>query len=379
MSRKNGKHILLVANTLWSVYNFRKGLIKSLIAKGYEVTIVAPADDYIEKIKSLGCYFESISVSSQGRNPFKDLMLLLKLIKIYRKIKPDFIFHYTIKLNIYGSIAAGITNCKSIAITTGLGFVFNKETLLTKFITHLYAFSFRFAKEVWFLNEDDRDVFLRKRIINKNKSFILASEGVDTDYFSPKQVLEQINSDDNIIFLLVARMLWEKGVGVYVDAAKLLKAECPNVRFQLLGACDSHNPGAITRQEIENWQLKGIVEYLGVENDIRPHLMSADCIVLPSFYREGVPRALMEASSMRKPIITTNNVGCKDVVVDGETGFICNVRDHIGLANAMRKFIALTSQERINMGYAGREYIIRKFDENKIIKMYHNTLEKYLS
>ncbi|EFT0689101.1 glycosyltransferase family 4 protein [Escherichia coli] len=373
------KKILLVANTLWSVYNFRKGLIKSLIEKGYDVTIVAPEDDHLEKIVDLGCKFESISVSSQGKNPLKDLMLLFKLIKIYKKIKPDFIFHYTIKLNIYGSIAAGITNCKSIAVTTGLGFVFNKETLLTKFITQLYAFSFRFAKEVWFLNEDDRNVFLRKRIINESKSFILESEGVDTSYFTPSQVSCKTKYNDNVTFLLIARMLWEKGIGVYIDAANILKSEFPGIRFQLLGACDSQNPGAITRQEIENWQIKGIIEYLGVESDVRPHIISADCIVLPSFYREGVPRVLMEASSMCKPIITTNNVGCKDVVVDGETGYLCNVRDYIGLANVMRKFIELTPQERETMGKKGRDYIIKNFDERKIIKIYHDTLTKYIS
>jgi len=381
MERKYKKHILLVANTLWSIYNFRYGILKDLIEKGNKVTVVGPQDEYVQQLIDMGCNVELIKLCPQGKNPFKDLFFIYKLSTIYKKLKPDFIFHYTIKLNIYGSIAAGLTNCKSIAITTGLGFVFNKDTLLTKFISLLYALSFKFTKEVWFLNEDDKAVFIRRNIISENKAFVLASEGVDTEYFAPAPKITPDLSSKNITdvtFLLIARMLWDKGVGEYVEAARNIKAIYSNVRFQLLGACDAENPSAISSKEIDNWQKEGIVEYLGVTKDIRPYINDADCVVLPSFYREGVPRVLMEAAAMGKPIITTDNVGCKDVVLDGQTGFLCKPKDSTDLAKVMHEFISIPHDKKILMGSRGREFMKNKFDEKLIIDIYHKKLNKYL-
>lgn len=377
MKLENKKHILLVANTLWSIYNFRNGLIKSLLKDGYIVTVVGPKDEYAKRLIDLGCNVEFIPISSQGKNPFTDLYLLFNLFLVYKKIKPDFIFHYTIKLNIYGSIAAGLTRCNSVAVTTGLGFVFNQKSLLTKFITILYTLSFKFANEVWFLNEEDKKVFLDQKIISKDKAFVLESEGVDTDYFSAEYNHTFTTRSSGVTFLLVARMLWEKGIGIYVEAAKLLKQEYPNINFQLLGACDTENPSAITREKIEMWQREGAIKYLGVSNDIRTYIRDSDCVVLPSFYREGVPRSLMEAASMGKPIITTDNVGCKDVVIDGVTGYLCKIKDVEDLVNAMRKIISASSEEKIIMGNKGREMMINKFDEKIIITTYYNTLKKY--
>ncbi|MFS7194593.1 glycosyltransferase family 4 protein [Rahnella inusitata] len=371
-------HIVLVANTLWSIYNFRKGIIKDFLNKGYKVTIIGPDDRYTDKLKALGCEVECVAVSSQGKNPLKDLLLIFRLRNIYKRINPDFIFHYTIKPNIYGSIAAGLSGNKSIAITTGLGYAFNKSSVFTKMISSLYSFAFKFAMEVWFLNEDDKSIFVDKKIINIEKAFVLDGEGVDTDFFSPVSCEVSDNSKP-ITFLLVSRMLWDKGVGVYVEAARKIKIEYPNVKFQLLGACDVENPSAISRDIIDSWHSEGVIEYLGVTNDVRTNVSETDCIVLPSYYREGIPRTLMEAAAMGKPIITTDNVGCRNVVIDCKTGFLCEVKNADSLAQSMRNIINMEPVERLAMGLKGREYMISRFDEKVIIADYHNVLKKYLT
>ena len=376
MDNQRKLHIALVANTLWSVYNFRRGLINSFIGNGYKVTIIAPIDDYAKRLEELGCSVVNIHIASQGMNPFTDLVLILKLKKIYSQINPDFIFHYTIKPNIYGSIAAWLSNKKSIAVTTGLGFVFNKSSFLTKVISQLYSFSFNFPKEVWFLNEDDKAVFISKKIIKEYKSFVLDGEGVDTQYFYPVDSTK--HSDDSVTFLLVARMLWDKGVGIYVEAARKLKVQFPNAKFQLLGACDVENPSAIPKDVIDSWNKEGVIEYLGVTSDVRQIVSQADCVVLPSYYREGIPRTLMEAASMGKPLVTTDNVGCRNVVIEGVTGYLCQVKSVDSLVDAMRNLIQLSPEARNEMGTKGREFMLRRFDEKIIISDYYKAIEKYI-
>ncbi|CAM6540851.1 glycosyltransferase family 4 protein [Enterobacter hormaechei] len=376
MDNQRKLHIALVANTLWSVYNFRRGLINSFIGNGHKVTIIAPIDDYAKRLEELGCSVVNIHIASQGMNPFTDLVLILKLKKIYSQINPDFIFHYTIKPNIYGSIAAWLSNKKSIAVTTGLGFVFNKSSFLTKVISQLYSFSFNFPKEVWFLNEDDKAVFISKKIIKEYKSFVLDGEGVDTQYFYPVDSTK--HSDDSVTFLLVARMLWDKGVGIYVEAARKLKVQFPNAKFQLLGACDVENPSAIPKDVIDSWNKEGVIEYLGVTSDVRQIVSQADCVVLPSYYREGIPRTLMEAASMGKPLVTTDNVGCRNVVIEGVTGYLCQVKNVDSLVDAMRNLIQLSPEARNEMGTKGREFMLRRFDEKIIISDYYKAIEKYI-
>ncbi|MEY6717171.1 glycosyltransferase family 4 protein, partial [Enterobacter hormaechei] len=284
--------------------------------------------------------------------------------------------HYTIKPNIYGSIAAWLSNKKSIAVTTGLGFVFNKSSFLTKVISQLYSFSFNFPKEVWFLNEDDKAVFISKKIIKEYKSFVLDGEGVDTQYFYPVDSTK--HSDDSVTFLLVARMLWDKGVGIYVEAARKLKVQFPNAKFQLLGACDVENPSAIPKDVIDSWNKEGVIEYLGVTSDVRQIVSQADCVVLPSYYREGIPRTLMEAASMGKPLVTTDNVGCRNVVIEGVTGYLCQVKSVDSLVDAMRNLIQLSPEARNEMGTKGREFMLRRFDEKIIISDYYKAIEKYI-
>lgn len=366
--------ILFVANTAWSIYNFRFGLISSLISKGYRICILAPQDDASMRLEKMGCEVYDLPMSAKGINPIEDLVLIVRMLKLYKTVNPDFIFHYTIKPNIYGSIAARILSLPSIAVTTGLGYTFIKDNWVSKIAKLLYKLSFVSPKEVWFLNEDDRKVFIEHNLVNAKHAILLHSEGVDTNFFHPKN---KSLDDGKIRFLLIARMLWDKGVGEFSAAAELIKSKYPNAVFQLLGATGVENPSVISLEQIQSWEKVGHIEYLGTTADVRPIIADADCIVLPSFYREGVPRTLLEAASMGKPIITTDNVGCRDVVIDTETGFLCPVKDVDKLADCIEKVIQISADERLAMGRKGREFVIDCFDEKKIIEQYINTLSKY--
>lgn len=368
------RHIVLVANTAWSLFNFRLNLILSLKENGFSVSTIAPKDEYSAELSKIGCNVIDLKLHAKSINPIDDIKLIIDLLNTYRLIKPDFIIHYTIKPNIYGSIAARLAGIKSIAITTGLGYTFVRNNLVSKIAHGLYKFSFRFPNEVWFLNEEDRLTFISHKIVSKEKAILLHSEGINIDRFSPKYLPIE---DNRFRFLLIARMLWDKGIGEYIKTARKLRQEFPHVAFQLLGACDVENPSAINRDQILSWENEGIIEYLGTTQDVRPAIAHADCVVLPSFYREGIPRTLMEAAAMEKPLITTDNVGCRDVVRDGQTGFICPVRDIDALADCCRRMLNLTQQERQKMGQAGREFMKEVFDEKKIVAQYMATLEKY--
>ena len=369
------KRIVLVANTSWSIYNFRYGLIKELLNKKYKVIIIAPYDKFSDKLKKLGCKVYDIEINSKGTNPLEDMNTMINFYKLYKKINPDLIFHYTIKPNIYGTIAAKFCNIPSIAITTGLGYAFINDNLITKIVSFLYKFSFKFTKEVWFLNEDDKNIFLQRNLVDVKKTFVLPSEGIDTQKFKPIQ----IDKKDNIFrFLLIARMLWDKGVGEYVEAAKIIKQKYKNVEFLLLGAIGVDNPTVISKKTMEEWEKEGIVKYLGTTDDVKNEIAKVDCIVLPS-YREGTSRVLLESASMAKPIITTNVPGCKEVVDDGVNGYLCEVKNSKDLANKMEMMLNLSDDERIEMGRKGRQKIVNEFDEKIVINKYLETIEKILN
>ncbi|WP_336920520.1 glycosyltransferase family 4 protein [Vibrio cholerae] len=366
--------LIMVANTAWSVFNFRHSLIKELLRCGVELYVIAPEDKFSAKLTEMGCQVLDLPMQAKGVNPLADLGLMLRLLRHYREIKPDFIIHYTIKPNIYGSLAAKLSGIPSLAITTGLGYTFVNQNVVSQVAQQLYKFAFRYPKEVWFLNEDDRSVFLEHHLIEPDKAVLLHGEGVNLNHFVPS---DKPQSDENIRFLLIARMLRDKGVCEFVEAARQIRQRYPNAIFQLLGDCSVLNPSVIGREEIALWEKEGIVEYLGTTDDVRPIIAQADCLVLPSYYREGIPRTLMEGAAMAKPIITTDNVGCRDVVLDGQTGYLCEVKNAKALAQRCEQFLTLSDSEKQAMGKAGRSFMEAKFDEKLVIKQYFETLKKY--
>lgn len=369
----NKNHIVIVANTAWSVFNFRHGLLNRLLSDGYHISVVAPNDKFSGKLKDMGCDVIDLPMSAKGVNPFDDIKLVTLLYRYYRKLNPDFIIHYTIKPNIYGSLAAKIAGIPSLAITTGLGYTFVNDNFIAKIARQLYKMAFRYPKEVWFLNEDDRQAFLAYSLVNENKAKLLHGEGVNVSHFSP---IPSSSGNNPTTFLLIARMLWDKGIGEYIEAARVIKSKYPKTHFQLLGSCDVPNPSLISREQIGIWESEGIVEYLGTTDDVRTVIANVDCVVLPS-YREGIPRTMLEAAAMAKPLIVSDAPGCKDVVINGKTGFLCKVKNRDSLAAAMELIINQSTQERADMGVAGRNLVLQKFDERVVIKKYIDMLSRY--
>lgn len=355
------------------MFNFRHGLLSRLLHEGYQLTIIAPHDEYSIKLQDMGCTVVDLSIEAKGTNPLQDLKLVHKLYRIYKQIAPDFFIHYTIKPNIYGSLAAKLAGIPSLAITTGLGYTFVNDNLVAKVARALYKFAFRFPKEVWFLNEDDRQVFLQHQLVSKDKAVLLHGEGVDLAHFAPQA---SSVADGKIRFLLIARMLWDKGVGEYAAAAQIIRQRYPQAVFQLLGACGVANPSVIELEQIANWEEEGLVEYLGTTEDVRPVIANADCVVLPS-YREGIPRTMIEAAAMAKPLIVTDVPGCRDVVLPGKTGFLCPAKDPTALAVCCEQLLTLTPEQRSAMGQSGRAFIGEMFDEQLVIEQYLLMLKKY--
>jgi glycosyltransferase involved in cell wall biosynthesis len=366
------KKIALVANSAWSMYNFRIDPIRHLLLN-FDVLIIAPKDEFAEDLKKAGCSYQDIRFNNRSENPLQDYALLKSLERIYRAEKPDFIFHYVIKPNIYGSIAAARCGIQSVAVITGLGYTFDRSNWLNRIVRFLYRRALKKAREVWFLNQEDADIFIQQKLVNKEKIKILPGEGVNVSYFLP-QSNKPVARTKAFQFLMGTRLLRSKGVLVYIEAARILKNKYRDVRFELIGFFEKNHRDAISESELRNWQKKGIIHYGGFAKDVRPFLRQADCFVFPSFYHEGVPRSLLEAAAMEIPIITSINTGCKEVVLEGVNGFLVAPNDAAMLAARMEEMMKLSNGQRAEMGRKGRERVVEKFRIEKILEEYDFTL-----
>jgi len=359
--KKSIKKIAVVSNTAWSIFNFRSGLMKKLDEQGYKIITIAPFDEYAHKILY---EYHKIKMNNKGTNPFEDFILFLRFFFLYRKLKPDVILHFTPKPNIYGTFAAKLLRKPCVNNIAGLGTTFIRESLVTKIVRTLYCISQKSTQKIFFQNREDRAIFQKLGIFENTD--LLPGSGIDTNKFIPKKKKEQ----NNFAFLLHSRLIWDKGVGEFVDAARRIKRKKPDVKFQILGFLDVENTSAIPKEQMNKWVDEGVIDYLGEVCDVREYIANSDCVVLPSYYREGVPRSLLEAASMAKPIITTNNVGCKNVVDEGITGFLCEIKSVDDLVDKMEQMLRLTKKTRCEMGKKGREKIIREFDEQIVFKKY---------
>jgi glycosyltransferase involved in cell wall biosynthesis len=367
---KSSLRIALVCNTAWAIYTYRQGVLRMLAARGAQVTIIAPRDRTFEPLTEMGCRCVELPVASKGTDPRQDLKTLAALYREYRATRPHIVFHYTIKPNIYGSLAAMLARVPSIAVTTGLGYVFIQKSRTAQVAKRLYRFAFRFPREVWFLNRDDQQAFLHENLLaHPDRARRLHGEGVDLDEFA----FQPLPAREDFVFILIGRLLWDKGVAEYVEAARRIRAKFPHARFQLLGPVGVDNPSAISRTDVQKWEAENIVEYLGEANDVRPLVAAADCVVLPS-YREGVPRTLMEASAMGRPIVATDVPGCREVVEDGENGLLCEVKSADSLTEALERMLTLSHGEREAMAQRGREKVAREFDEKNVVERYKGTI-----
>jgi glycosyltransferase involved in cell wall biosynthesis len=362
---KRGK-ILIVANSSGFILNFELALIRALQST-LEVVAVTPHDDRSSRFASLGVRFVALPMSRRGLNPFGDISMALGLYRIYKREVPEVLLHNTIKPVIYGSIAARAAGIKAILnMIPGLGYVFTGQTLRHRSLRHLVKFMYRCALDgshrVFFQNPDDRRYFVENALVKADKAELTYGLGVDLERF---QYVEPTATSQGCTFILVSRMLWDKGVGEYVAAAADLKRTFVEARFQLLGPLDPDNPSHIKRETIDEWHRSGVVEYLGEVSDVRPILEKADVVVLPSYYREGVPNALLEGLALGRPVITTDAPGCRETVVDTVNGLLIPPRDVAALSAAMR-YLITHRERRLEMGWEGRKLAVERFDVNLV-------------
>ncbi|MDP6942402.1 MAG: glycosyltransferase family 4 protein [Planctomycetota bacterium] len=361
--------IAIASNTAWSLVNFRLNLARALQVAGHEVIAIAPPGKESKQLESAGIKFIALPMDNKGANPIADLWLFLRLRRVLRKERPAVYLGYTVKPNVYGGMACQQLGIPSIHNIAGLGTVFIRNSWLTKLVRGLYRCGLRKAARVFFQNPDDLKLFTQHKTVSLKQAKLLPGSGVDTSWFVPKKNLGK-KSPPQFKFLLSARVLWDKGIGEYAQAARCLLGEGRKVECQLLGFLDVQNRSAIPLEVISNWEQEGIIRYLGCADDVRAILAQADCVVLPSYYREGVPRSLLEAASMGKPLITTDAVGCREAVADGATGFICKPKSAVDLADKMRRMMDLPHDTRATMGRRGREKMKAEFEEKIVIEAY---------
>ncbi|NDD15024.1 MAG: glycosyltransferase family 1 protein, partial [Betaproteobacteria bacterium] len=320
------------------------------------------------------CCYMPLAMDNKGTNPWRDFLLLVRFLRLMREERPEVFLGYTVKPNVYGSLSAHALRIPVINNVAGLGSVFHKGGWLNRLVRCLYRIALCRSIRVFFQNEDDRMLFVSSGLVSEAVSDRLPGSGVDLVKFQASP----LPSRDVVRFLLIARMLWDKGVREYVEAARLLKSRGLNADVCLLGFLDVQNPAAISKAQMDEWVAEGVVRYLGVSDNVRVEIAQADCVVLPSFYREGTPRTLLEAAAMARPIITTDSVGCRDVVDDGVNGFLCRPRDASDLTEKMVRMIAMSHTEREAMGQRGREKVEREFDEKIVINKYISAIEAVL-
>ena len=366
-----GPTLLVSANSCWNIVNFRAGLIGALQGRGYRIVVAAPDDEYRLKVEKLGVEFVAVPINSPGISVVEDLQLLARYARVFRQLKPFAFLGFTAKPNIYGSLAARLAGVKVINNISGLGTVFIKRGPLTALVTQLYRFALRGSSAIFFHNRDDLELFVGKRIARRDRAQLLPGSGVDLERFKPRPA--EAEAGGLFRFLMVGRLLWDKGVAEYVEAARIVRRSHPDARFQMLGRLGADNRTAVPSAVVERWRAEGVIDYLGESDDVRTAMEQADCIVLPS-YREGLPRALLEGSAMSKPLIATDVPGCRDVVEDGRTGYLCAERSADSLADAMLKMIGTSANERLRMGELGRRKIEQEYCETRVIDKYLEAL-----
>jgi len=348
-----------------SLVNFRGPLLREMVSAGHEVYACAPeASPEVEaSLADMGVTYRSVPLDRTGINPVRDLFSIMKLVSIFRTIRPEVFLGYTIKPVIYGSIAAQIAGVPATyTMITGLGYSFSgagfRSRVVGMIAGFLYGVALGFNKNVFFQNPDDMALFGDKGILREEgKAVLINGSGVDVDEFEPADFPPEIS------FLLIARLIRDKGIYEYVEAARMIREKYPQVTFRLAGWLDG-NPHAIAENDLRTWIEAGDVDYLGRLSDVRPALADCSVYILPS-YREGIPRTVLEAMAMGRPVITTDAPGCRETVSNGRNGILVRVRDVMDLAEAMESFIG--NPDLIEkMGIASREIAEEKYDVRKV-------------
>lgn len=372
----------LVINDDFSMWHFRKGLLAALVKKGVEVCVLTPGKQYVSKFESLGARHIEIPMV-RFIDPIKDLKAIRRLLYIFRKERFDIVHTMTIKPNIYGGLAARITGVRRVVgLVSGRGIMFadtqDPRLKLTKpFVALMYRVFFKIADKVWFQNIDDLSFFVNKGYLDRRKAVYIKSGGINTSDYSLQSVNNPslsalrhtmgANESDILVTMISARMIWSKGVKEFVEAAQRLTSCYPRVKFLLVGPIEDDAPDSVPLEYLkqnESAQLRMCLEF---RDDVKEIIAVSDIITLPSYYPEGIPRVLLEALALSKPVVTTTNVGCREVVIDGYNGFLVPPKDPTLLANALEKLI-IDADLRTKFGENSRVRAEREFDESIVVE-----------
>lgn len=361
--------IALVASIAWTLWNYRLALIHALEQAGYEVVLIAGDDASRLKLErhTRTKFFPLKHINRSSLSPFANLRLLFELYRSLRRVKPDVVCLFTIRPNTLGNFAAAALGIPAISTIEGMGISGSNKWWLRKLMLLLYRLAFRSAKKVIFLNKDDYQEFVEKQVVHPSKSLLIPGPGINLEHFSPRKKQQK---SKGIVFLFVARLLSEKGIREFAQAARIIKSEGHHAKFRVLGSTDSGNPTSIEAVELTQWINEGILQYDGFVDDVRPAIAEADVLVLPSYYREGVPRSVLEGMAMGKMIITTESVGCRDTVEDEGNGYLVPPRDAGALAEAIKKTLALSDAQIQAMGQKSREKVEREFSDGMVLPRY---------
>jgi glycosyltransferase involved in cell wall biosynthesis len=360
--------VLITSNTSWYLLKFRKGTIQRLLAEGYHVVCLAPEDAYSVKLEELGAEFIAVPLEGKSIGPLLELKSLLAIYCIVRKLKPAFVYNHTIKMNLYVGLSCRLLDVPYSNNVSGLGTVFLHKGLAYRLAQKLYGYTNSGAKTVFLQNEEDRDTFLELKLVTEDKAVLLPGSGIDLNAYAFSPVPET----KPFTFIMIARLIADKGVREYVDAARTVIAVCTtdeNLRFILVGPGGISNASAIGDDEVARWNTQGVVEYVGNQDDVIPWIEQSHVLVLPS-YREGMPRTVLEAASIGRPAIVTDVPGCRQSVVDGETGWYCEVRDVESLAVSMLRVVDLPREELERFGVRARHRVEERFSEELVISRY---------
>lgn len=361
--------IVLTVNAAWNIVNFRRPLVEFLVARGHHVTVLAPADGSEQALRNMGCAFVPLKMDAKGLSPISGWRLMRRLKRHFQRLDAEMVLSFTIKNNLFGALAARSLGISFIPNVTGLGTAFLSGRALQRVAEGLYRFCFRDLQVVFFQNEDDQALFLDRGLITARQARLLPGSGIDLDSFEAAP----LPGGDAPVFLMVARLIRDKGVMEYARAARIVKQTHPQAQFRILGPMGAENRSAIPPDVVTAWSPETDLEYLGETSDVRTYLAAADCVVLPS-YREGAPRTLIEAAAMARPLIATDVPGCRAVVQDGITGFLCQMQSAESLAEACLRFLALAPEQRRSMGLAGRQKMEREYDQALVVAAYQQAL-----
>ena len=345
-------------------------LIRRLKLEGHQVVVLTEFDGYENQIRQEVDCIESLFISRKGVNPFVDFLTIVDLVRKLLKFKPDVLLTFSIKPVIYGSIAAKILKIQSIVMITGLGTAFLANNWITRVVKRLYRFALSSVSVIFFQNINDRDIFVKHKLVDKKVCRQSPGSGVDINKFT----LSALPKRPEFTFLLIARMLWDKGIGEFVEAAKTIKLKYPNTRFKLLGPLGVQNRTSLKKSDISAWENEGIIEYLGETDDVSKFIENACCVVLPS-YREGTSRVLLEAAAMGRPLLASDVPGCREVVEDGVSGFLCKPRDSADLFQKIELMLKLPYETRQAMGSRGRKKIENEFREEIVCDLYVDAIK----